>query len=170
MIDRVMWMLPFVTRDDLEAAAQQADVNMETINHFLNKLLHEHGQTGIRKQLQTSWTEWVEKNYGDNNRRCRLLQVLRWKQRPHLMMTMCRPSIQLAPVAGRAVAGRAICWLTGRPLVDMDGTRACPCWTMRGSILVEQLMMQRYFNEIPFPKLRWITTTLQLHYHCITTA
>jgi hypothetical protein len=65
MIDRVMWMLPFVTRSDLEAAAQQADVSMEIRNHFLNKLLHEHGQTGIRKQLQTLWTEWVEKNYGN---------------------------------------------------------------------------------------------------------
>ncbi len=63
MINRVMWMLPFVTRSDLEAAAQQADVSMETRNHFLNKLLHEHGQTGIRKVLQTLWTEWAEKNY-----------------------------------------------------------------------------------------------------------
>ncbi len=57
-------MLPFVTRGDLEAAAQQADVSMETKNRFLNKLLHEHGQPGIRKQLQTLWAEWVEKNYG----------------------------------------------------------------------------------------------------------
>jgi hypothetical protein len=58
-------MLSFVTRSDLEAAEKQADVSMETRNHFLNKLLHEHGQTGIRKQLQTLWTERVEKNYGD---------------------------------------------------------------------------------------------------------
>ena len=58
-------MLPFVTRSDLEAAAQQADVSMETRNHLLNKLLHEHGQTGIRNQLQSLLTEWVEKHHVD---------------------------------------------------------------------------------------------------------
>jgi hypothetical protein len=65
MINRVMWMLPFVNMSDLDAAAQQADVSMETRNHFLNELLHEHGQQGIREQRQTLWIEWVEKIYGD---------------------------------------------------------------------------------------------------------
>ncbi len=64
MIDRVMWMLPFVTRSDLETAAQQADVSMETRNHFLNKL-PARAWSSIRNQLQSLWTEWVEKNYGD---------------------------------------------------------------------------------------------------------
>ncbi len=60
-----MCMLSFVTWSDLEAVAQKADVSTETRNHFLNKLLPEHGQAGMRKQLQTLWTEWVDKTYGD---------------------------------------------------------------------------------------------------------
>jgi len=56
-----MWMLPFVTKRDLEQAAQTAHVSRETRNLFLNKMLSEHSQTGIRLQLQTLWTEWVAK-------------------------------------------------------------------------------------------------------------
>lgn len=54
-------MLPFVTKRDLEQAAQTAHVSRETRNLFLNKMLSEHSQTGIRLQLQTLWTEWVAK-------------------------------------------------------------------------------------------------------------
>ena len=54
-------MLPFVTKRDLEQAAQTAHVSLETRNLFLNKMLSEHSQTGIRLQLQTLWTEWVAK-------------------------------------------------------------------------------------------------------------
>ncbi len=56
-------MQAFVTRSDLEAAAQQAVVSMETRNHFLNKLLLGHGHAGIRKQLHSLWTEWVDNTY-----------------------------------------------------------------------------------------------------------
>jgi hypothetical protein len=38
-------------------------VFMSMVNQAL--LLHEHGQPGIRKQLQTLWTEWLEKTYCD---------------------------------------------------------------------------------------------------------
>ncbi len=64
-ISKVMWMLPFVTRSDLEAVDQQTDVIIETRNHFLNKLLLEHGQPSIRQQLHTLWIEWVEKTYDE---------------------------------------------------------------------------------------------------------
>ena len=43
-----MWMLPFVTKRDLEQAAQTAHVSLETRNLFLNKMLSEHSQPGIR--------------------------------------------------------------------------------------------------------------------------
>ena len=56
-----MWMLPFVTKRDLEQAAQTAHVSLETRNLFLNKMLSEHSQPGIRNQLQTLWTAWVAK-------------------------------------------------------------------------------------------------------------
>jgi hypothetical protein len=56
-----MWMLPFVTKRDLEQAAQTAHVSLETRNLFLNKMLSEHTQPGIRMQLQTLWTAWVAK-------------------------------------------------------------------------------------------------------------
>ena len=56
-----MWMLPFVTKRDLEQAAQTAHVSLETRNLFLNKMLSEHSQTGIRNQLHSLWTEWVAK-------------------------------------------------------------------------------------------------------------
>ena len=56
-----MWMLPFVTKRDLEQAAQTAHVSLETRNLFLNKMLSEHSQPGIRLQLQTLWTAWVAK-------------------------------------------------------------------------------------------------------------
>ena len=54
-------MLPFVTKRDLEQAAQTAHVSLETRNLFLNKMLSEHSQTGIRNQLHSLWTEWVAK-------------------------------------------------------------------------------------------------------------
>ena len=54
-------MLPFVTKRDLEQAAQTAHVSLETRNLFLNKMLSEHSQPGIRNQLQTLWTAWVAK-------------------------------------------------------------------------------------------------------------
>ena len=54
-------MLPFVTKRDLEQAAQTAHVSLETRNLFLNKMLSEHSQPGIRLQLQTLWTAWVAK-------------------------------------------------------------------------------------------------------------
>ena len=56
-----MWMLPFVTKRDLEQAAQTAHVSLETRNLFLNKMLSEHSQPGIRNQLHSLWTEWVAK-------------------------------------------------------------------------------------------------------------
>ena len=54
-------MLPFVTKRDLETAAQAANVSLEARNLFLNKMLSEHSQPGIRLQLQTLWTAWVAK-------------------------------------------------------------------------------------------------------------
>ena len=61
-----MWMLPFVTKRDLEQAAQTAHVSLETRNLFLNKMLSEHSQPGIRLQLQTLWTAWVVKTYDEH--------------------------------------------------------------------------------------------------------
>ena len=122
MIDRVMWMLPFVTRSDLEAAAQQADVSMETRNHFLNKLLHEHGQTGIRNQLQSLWTEWVEKNYGGKQQAPVITASLE--------MDAATPpddadesSADTAGGGGSGDGGSGdseFCWLTGNRLVDIQ--------------------------------------------------
>ena len=54
-------MLPFVTKRDLETAAQAANVSLEARNLFLNKMLSEHSQPGLRMQLQTLWTAWVAK-------------------------------------------------------------------------------------------------------------
>ena len=56
-------MLPFVTKTDLDTAAQKADVGMETRNAFLEKLLNEHSQPGIEEQLKTLWGKWVDTNY-----------------------------------------------------------------------------------------------------------
>ena len=55
IVDRIMWMLPFVTKTDLDTAAQKADVGMETRNAFLEKLLNEHSQPGSEEQLKTLW-------------------------------------------------------------------------------------------------------------------
>ena len=56
-----MWTLPFVTKRDLETAAQAENVSLEARNLFLNKMLSEHSQPGVRQQLQTLWAEWVVK-------------------------------------------------------------------------------------------------------------
>ena len=53
--------ISFVTKRDLETAAQTAHISLETRNLFLNKMLSEHSQPGIRNQLQTLWTAWVAK-------------------------------------------------------------------------------------------------------------
>ena len=60
-----MWMLPFVTKRDLETAAQAANVSLEARNLFLNKMLSEHSQPGVRQQLKTLWTAWVVKTYDE---------------------------------------------------------------------------------------------------------
>ena len=60
-----MWMLPFVTKRDLETAAQAANVSLEARNLFLNKMLSEHSQPGVRLQLHTLWTAWVVKTYDE---------------------------------------------------------------------------------------------------------
>ena len=56
-----MWTLPFVTKRDLETAAQAANVILEARNLVLNKMLSEHSQPGVRQQLKTLWTAWVVK-------------------------------------------------------------------------------------------------------------
>ena len=53
IIDRLMWMLPFVTRTDLETAAKGKNVSQDTRNTFLNKLRAEHSLPGVREQLKT---------------------------------------------------------------------------------------------------------------------
>ena len=58
-----MWLLPFVTKTDLDQAAQKVVVSMETRNAFLEKLLNEHSQPGIEEQLKTLWGKWVDTNY-----------------------------------------------------------------------------------------------------------
>ncbi len=62
-----MWMLPFkfVTRTDLELAAKGKDVSQDTRNTFLNKLWAEHSQPGVREQLHTMWTEWMDSYYAE---------------------------------------------------------------------------------------------------------
>ena len=65
IIDQLMWMLPFVTKTDLETAAKAKGVSQETRNTFLNKMLAEHSLPGVRDQLMTLWATWVESNYAD---------------------------------------------------------------------------------------------------------
>ena len=64
IIDRTMWLLPFVIKTNLDITAQKADVCMETRNAFLEKLLNEHSQPGSEEQLKTLWGKWVDTNYG----------------------------------------------------------------------------------------------------------
>ena len=65
IIDQLMWMLPFVTKTDLETAAKAKGVSQETRTTFLNKMLAEHSLPGVRDQLMTLWATWVESNYAD---------------------------------------------------------------------------------------------------------
>ena len=65
IIDQLMWMLPFVTKTDLETAAKAKGVSQETRNTFLNKMLAEHSLPGVRDQLKTLWATWVESNYAE---------------------------------------------------------------------------------------------------------
>ena len=60
-----MWMLPFVTRTDLETPAKEKGVSQETRNTFLNKILAEHSLPGVRGQLMTLWATWMESNYAE---------------------------------------------------------------------------------------------------------
>jgi hypothetical protein len=114
-------MLPFVTKSDLEAAAQQGDVSMETRNHFLNKLLHEHGQTGIRKQLQTLWTEWVEKNHGDKQQATAITASLDIDAAipPDDADESSANTVGGGGSGGGGSGDPAFCGLTGNRLVDM---------------------------------------------------
>ena len=90
----------------------------------LNKLLHEYGRTGIRKQLQTLWTEWVEKNYGDKQQAPAITAS-------HEMDAATPPDSDDADESSADTAGGggsggggsgdpAFCWLTGNRLVDMQ--------------------------------------------------
>ncbi len=87
----------------------------------LNKLLHEHGQTGIRKQLQTLWTEWVEKNYGDKQQAPVITVSLE-------MDTATPPDDDDESSAdtaggwsrGDGLGNPVFCSLTGNRLVDME--------------------------------------------------
>ena len=63
IVDRVMWMLPFVTVTDLNEACKKADVSHETRNLFLQKMLAEHSAIGSREQLKELWAAWVLNNY-----------------------------------------------------------------------------------------------------------
>ena len=65
IIDQLMWMLPFVTKTDLETAAKAKGVSQETRNTFLNKMLAEHSLPGVRDQLMTLWATWVKSNYAE---------------------------------------------------------------------------------------------------------
>ena len=63
IVDFALWMLPFVTRTDLNDAAIRAHVSHEVRNNFLKALLAEHSQNGAREQLKELWSAWVDKNY-----------------------------------------------------------------------------------------------------------
>ena len=63
IVDRVMWMLPFVTVTDLNEACKKADVSHETRNLFLQKMLAEHSAIGSREQLKELWVDWVVNHY-----------------------------------------------------------------------------------------------------------
>jgi hypothetical protein len=65
IIDQLMWMLPFVTKTDLETAAKAKGVSQETRNTFLNKMLAEHSLPGVRDQLMDLWATWVENNHAE---------------------------------------------------------------------------------------------------------
>jgi hypothetical protein len=55
VVDKVLWMLPFVTNTDLNDSAMKADVSHESRNGFLQKLLEEHSHARARKQLKDFW-------------------------------------------------------------------------------------------------------------------
>ena len=66
IIDQALWMLPFTTKTDLEAAAKQADVSVERRTAFLNTIRDEHSLPHARAQLQSLWSTWLENNYPDD--------------------------------------------------------------------------------------------------------
>ncbi len=116
-------MLPFITstRSNLEAAAKQADVSMEARNHFLNKLLHEHGRPGIRNQLHTLWTAWLEKTYCDEQKVPAVAASL--EEEAATPPDHDDEASTTASGCGGSDSGgsgnRQFCWLTGFPLVDI---------------------------------------------------
>jgi hypothetical protein len=62
IVDRIMWMLPFVTVSDLNAACKRADVSHETRNNFVQKMRDEHSAPGSRGQ-KALWSAWVRHYY-----------------------------------------------------------------------------------------------------------
>ncbi len=97
--------------------AQQADVSTETRNLFLNKLLLEHGQQGIRQQLHTLQSEWVDKTYDE-------------QQEPAVaaslgMEAATPPDDDEASIAAAGGGGSGqYCELTGCALVDRENAAA----------------------------------------------
>ncbi len=65
IVDRLLWMAPFVTVGDLNEACRRADVSHEERHAlaFLTKMLDEHSAPGSREQLRALWSHWVKEQY-----------------------------------------------------------------------------------------------------------
>ena len=63
ILDRTFWMLPFARKTDLEDARKTAGVPVERHTGFLDMMLKEHEHPDARKQLKKAWTDWIRKNY-----------------------------------------------------------------------------------------------------------
>ncbi len=67
IVDRLLWMAPFVTMGDMNEACRRADVSHEERNEFLTKLLEEHIAPGSREQLKALKLQWVKQHYPSAN-------------------------------------------------------------------------------------------------------
>jgi hypothetical protein len=63
IVDYALWMLPLVTRTDLNDTTTRAHVSHEVRNSFLKVLLADHSQNGACEQLKQLWSAWVDKNF-----------------------------------------------------------------------------------------------------------
>ena len=128
IIDRLMWMLPFVTRTDLETAAKAKGVSQETRNTFLNKMLAEHSLPGVRDQLMDLWATWVENNYAEEPVAAVRASALSMDaptppdEDEDEVLTDAQVLDNIAAAGAAEASGGVVefCGLTGHKLVDKD--------------------------------------------------
>ena len=63
IVGNIFWMLPCVTKTDMNDACKRANVSHVSRNNFLQMLLDEHKAPGSRDQLKELWTEGLDKYY-----------------------------------------------------------------------------------------------------------